>query len=171
MKKFLAVITFLFLANFPLVGSAKDPIPPAYEGRLFTPELQRLLLSEYLGSYRSAAKFEVAGESLGDLSYIFVNLIFNALLISGAIFVGLIVYGGTRWLLAHGNEEEIIKAKNLVLHTAVGLAIVLSAYSVSFYIIRAATSILIYNVNAVRNVPDETGQVEGFWPEDYSPWW
>lgn len=169
MKKFFAVILFLLLASLSLNVSAQNQ-EPAKKGKIFTLE-QNALLSNYLTSYRRAAMFQIGGESLHDLSYIFVNLIFNALLISGAIFVGLIVYGGTRWLLAHGNEEEITKAKNLVLQTAIGLIIVLSAYSVSFYIIRAATSILIYDVSAIRNVPDEPGQVEGFWPEDFSPWW
>lgn len=46
----------------------------------------------------------------------------------GVIFLLLMIYGGFRWMMAHGNEQEIEKAKGIIQTAIVGLVIVLLAY-------------------------------------------
>lgn len=52
----------------------------------------------------------------------------------GIIFFGLMIYGGFIWMLARGNEQEVTKAKNLIVSAIIGLLIVLSAYAFTYYI-------------------------------------
>ncbi len=53
----------------------------------------------------------------------------------GVVFFVLIVYGGWMWLTAAGNEEQITKAKSLIKHSVIGLAIVFAAYLVSYFVV------------------------------------
>jgi cbb3-type cytochrome oxidase subunit 3 len=52
----------------------------------------------------------------------------------GVIFFLLIFYGGIRWMLAQGNEQEIEKAKGILITACIGLVIVLAAYAITSFI-------------------------------------
>lgn len=52
----------------------------------------------------------------------------------GVVFLILMIYGGLTWMLARGNEQEVEKAKNLIIAAVIGLIIVLSAYAITSYI-------------------------------------
>jgi cbb3-type cytochrome oxidase subunit 3 len=52
----------------------------------------------------------------------------------GVIFFLLIFYGGMRWMLAEGNEQEVEKAKEILVAASIGLVIVLAAYAITAYI-------------------------------------
>ena len=45
----------------------------------------------------------------------------------GLIFLVLIIWGGFKWMTAQGNEEQVSKAKKVIINAALGLAIVLLA--------------------------------------------
>lgn len=45
----------------------------------------------------------------------------------GLIFLVLIIWGGFKWMTAQGNEEQIGRAKKVILNAALGLAIILLA--------------------------------------------
>lgn len=69
-----------------------------------------------------------------------VGAVINAALsIIGVIFVVLMVYGGYLWMTAGGNEEQITKAKKLVINSTIGLAITLASYTISYFVIKAIT--------------------------------
>lgn len=53
----------------------------------------------------------------------------------GIIFLGLMIFGGYRWMMASGREEELTKAKGTIRAAIIGLAIVMSAYVVTFYVV------------------------------------
>ena len=57
-----------------------------------------------------------------------------ALALVGMVFFIIIFYGGFRWLLARGNEEDITKAKNTVIGAIIGLMIVLGAYAITNFV-------------------------------------
>jgi len=46
-----------------------------------------------------------------------------------------IVYGGAMWMTSGGNEEQIKKAKGMIVNAIIGLVIVLLAYAISSFII------------------------------------
>lgn len=53
----------------------------------------------------------------------------------GIIFLVLILYAGTLWMISAGNEEKISKAKKTMVAAIIGVAIVLAAYSISYFVI------------------------------------
>ncbi len=52
----------------------------------------------------------------------------------GILFFILIIYGGFIWMTARGNEQEVTKAKDLIMAAVIGLVIVLAAYAITSYI-------------------------------------
>jgi len=52
----------------------------------------------------------------------------------GIIFFVLIIYGGFMWMTARGNEEQVTKARKVVINAAVGLAVILAAYAITAFI-------------------------------------
>ena len=52
----------------------------------------------------------------------------------GILFFILMIYGGFLWMTARGNEQQVEKAKNLIISAVIGLVIVLSAYAITSYI-------------------------------------
>jgi len=61
----------------------------------------------------------------------------------GIIFLILILYGGFLWMTAGGNEEQVAKAKTIVINSIIGVIIILSSYAITYYVlenvIRAST--------------------------------
>jgi len=55
----------------------------------------------------------------------------------GVIFLVLILYGGFIWMTSAGNEEKVLKAKKILTRATVGLLIILSAYSITSFVLRA----------------------------------
>ena len=57
--------------------------------------------------------------------------------IFGIIFMVLIIFGGYKWMMASGREEEIKKAKDTIRSAIIGLIIVLAAYAITYFITSA----------------------------------
>jgi len=49
----------------------------------------------------------------------------------GIVFLGLMIYAGYLWMMARGNEQEVEKAKNIIIYAVIGLVAVLGAYSIT----------------------------------------
>jgi len=65
-----------------------------------------------------------------------VNIVGYILGLLGLLFLILVLYGGFAWLLSGGNEERVKKARDIILHGIIGLAIVLGAYAISWFVVR-----------------------------------
>ena len=52
----------------------------------------------------------------------------------GIIFIILILISGTNWMMAHGNEEKVSKAKDTILNLVIGLILVLAAFAITYMI-------------------------------------
>lgn len=71
----------------------------------------------------------------------FVGTVINIILsIIGVVFLILIVYGGVQWMLAQGEESKIGKARGLILHSIIGLMIILAAYAISSFVVNTLIS-------------------------------
>ncbi len=79
---------------------------------------------------------EQTGLPTTDIRLIIANIIRVALGLLGIIAVVIIIYGGWLWMSAGGNEDQIAKAKKTLLNGAVGLIIILSAYSIVLLVMR-----------------------------------
>ncbi|MDP2684447.1 MAG: hypothetical protein Q8P20_05320 [bacterium] len=54
---------------------------------------------------------------------------------TGIIFMTLMVYAGFLWMTARGEESQIEKSQKLIKAAIIGLVIVVSAYSITFFIV------------------------------------
>jgi cbb3-type cytochrome oxidase subunit 3 len=62
------------------------------------------------------------------------NVVGAILSFVGVAFFLLIFYGGIRWMLAEGNEQEVEIAKKIIVAAFIGLVIVLAAYAITAFI-------------------------------------
>lgn len=67
-------------------------------------------------------------------------LISSLLAFLGIIFMILIIYGGFLWMTARGAEDQISKAKKIIISATIGLTIVLSAYLISLIVVSLLTA-------------------------------
>lgn len=63
------------------------------------------------------------------------NVILAVISILGVIFVVLIVFAGFKWMLAQGDETKTKEALSLITNSIIGLAIILAAYAISYFVI------------------------------------
>lgn len=79
------------------------------------------------------------GEGLGmpatDIRLIVARIIRVALGLLGIVVLGLILYGGYVWMTAGGNEDNIATAKKILFNAVIGLAIILSAFTIVSFVI------------------------------------
>jgi len=77
-----------------------------------------------------------AGTGLGDVEpqIILARIINVCLGLLGIVSICLMVYAGARWTLARGNEEEVKKAQEILKGAVIGLVIVLTSYSVAYFV-------------------------------------
>lgn len=52
----------------------------------------------------------------------------------GLIFFTLVLYSGFQWMTAGGNEEKAGKAKERIIHAAMGLALIIIAFLIVFWV-------------------------------------
>ena len=114
MKKTVATIIAVFL---PLAAKAQD--------------LGGGLLDETAG--------DQAGYSKMPIELLVGNIISIALGILGLIFLVLTVYGGYIWMIARGDEAKVEKAKETMTNSVIGLAIVLGAYAITYFVVSGLT--------------------------------
>ena len=61
----------------------------------------------------------------------------------GIIFFVLVIYGGFLWMTAAGSEEQVGKAKKIIVYAAIGIIIILSAYVITNFITTEFTKIVV----------------------------
>jgi heme/copper-type cytochrome/quinol oxidase subunit 2 len=77
----------------------------------------------------------------GDVRKTAANIINVALGFLGIIAVVIVLLGGFKYMVAGGNEEKTTEAKKLIVSGIIGLAIILSAWAItSFVITRLVTA-------------------------------
>ena len=87
----------------------------------------------------AATGIQYAGQiGLGgdDIRTIVASIIRIALGLIGIILVVLMMYAGFLWMTAGGNDEQIVRAKSILRNAVIGLAIVLSAYSIVLFVMK-----------------------------------
>ena len=81
---------------------------------------------------------------------IVASAIINALLLLlGIISVIILLLGGFKWMTSAGNAEKVTEAKNLIKNGIIGLIIILSAYTITRFVVE--------NVADVTGVTEPTG--------------
>ncbi len=57
-----------------------------------------------------------------------------ALSFLGVLFLGLTIYAGFTWMTAKGNEQQVEKAKDMLIESITGLIIVIAAYAIASFV-------------------------------------
>ncbi|MEK9158386.1 MAG: hypothetical protein AAB673_00070, partial [Patescibacteria group bacterium] len=70
-----------------------------------------------------------------DIRVTIAKIIRAALGLLGIVALGLVIWGGVEYMTAEGNEEQITKAKKILLNAAIGLAIILSAFAITQFVL------------------------------------
>jgi hypothetical protein len=79
------------------------------------------------GLFKAGAKNKTVLEILG-------NIISAGLSLTSIVFFSFIVFAGFRWMFARGNEQTIEKAQDTIIHSIIGILIVLSAYAITSFL-------------------------------------
>lgn len=92
-------------------------------------------------AFTTGSNLDQAGAMAGyqpaiGLDPILQNIISIVLSFLGVIFLILIIYAGYLWMMARGNEQQVEKAKSLLTEAIIGLIIVVSAYAISYFVIK-----------------------------------
>ena len=53
----------------------------------------------------------------------------------GVVFLVLVVFSGIQWMTAGGNEEKVTQARTRLINASVGLAIVMAAYAITWFVV------------------------------------
>lgn len=126
MKKLLAII--LLLPNIALATTPLEGLQQAGQGT-------------------SLITNKTAPEMIGLLIQSLLSLL-------GLLFVVLIIIGGFRWMTAGGSADKIKEAKQLIVNSVIGLAIVLLSYVIVNFVF---DSILGINQGGAGGVGDGEG--------------
>ena len=49
----------------------------------------------------------------------------------GVTFLIIMIYAGYTWMMARGNEQEVEKAKNIIIYAVIGLVVILAGYAIT----------------------------------------
>ena len=116
MKKFLKSAGILAIISLPRIASAQINLE----------DPNQFPAADTLGLRR----YDTAGA--------IATPIFNAVLgLVGVISLAIMIYGGYRWMTSGGNEETISEAKRTLTAGAIGLTIIIIAYSVVYFIVNS----------------------------------
>lgn len=74
------------------------------------------------------------GSAKQDLPDIITTIINVMLFIAGALAVIMVIYGGIRYITAHGDEKQVKVAKDTIVYSVAGLIIAILAYALVTFI-------------------------------------
>lgn len=80
------------------------------------------------GVATNAGYTDKAETSFGEKAGAIINIVLSFL---GVIFLALMVYAGSLWLTARGEEEPISKSKKIMAEAVIGFILVVGAYSIT----------------------------------------
>lgn len=84
-----------------------------------------------------AGGYKTEGVSAESMAAKLISVILSTL---GVVFLILMIYGGYLWMTASGDEQKVTKAKNLITAAIIGVIIIVSAYTITFFVIDNVTS-------------------------------
>lgn len=109
-------LPFLALVQLPVAHAQGQPLD---EGTLLPDEFGQAT------GLDTDASLE---ETIGNI----INIVLGFL---GIVAIVIVLFGGFKWMTAGGNDEKVADAKKLLIAGVIGLAIILSAYAITSFVI------------------------------------
>lgn len=147
-KKIFSILIFLFIFSFTIISPALAALP---SGKTIADQMQGPLSGFDLPTSETSSPEAIIGQVIQAFLSVF-----------GIIFLGLMIYGGYKWMTAQGREEEVKKAKDIIKAAVTGLIIVFAAYAISVFVIASVETATNQKGSAAAtpyNLPDENGGV------------
>lgn len=86
-----------------------------------------------LGKSADTAGYSTTGTP--NVEVVIGNAIQVLLSFVGVIFLFLVIYGSIIWMTAEGSDEKVKKAKAIITDSIIGLALTLSAYVITYFVV------------------------------------
>ena len=134
-KKILIAFVLLFATGFLAASAAvlaQAPPPP-------TPPAQKSGVENLQGSLQTFGGVTGLGGADADLKTRIARIINIVLGFLGVMAVIMIIISGFQWMMAGGNEQSVTDAKSRLKNAIIGLAIVLAAYVIVGFTVKALT--------------------------------
>ena len=80
----------------------------------------------------------VPGKNIQTMIVTVINTILGLL---GIIFLVIIIYAGFLWMTAGGNDDQVGKAKKLIINSIIGIVIIVGAYAISYFVLNAVINV------------------------------
>jgi len=97
--------------------------------------LPALTFAQAQGPYLGLEYGQATGLGKSDVRLTVSRIINISLGLLGTVSLVLMLYAGFKWMTAGGNDEQTKEARKIIMAATIGLAIILSAYSLSNFII------------------------------------
>ena len=75
-----------------------------------------------------------------------VRYINGMVLLMGAFLMIRVIYGGWLWLSARGNEQQVEKAKSMILHSVIAIGIIIGGRMIAELVITVASQVSLGDV-------------------------
>jgi len=62
------------------------------------------------------------------------SIIGTVLSFIGVLFLIMMIYAGIMWMTAQGNDQQVTKAKDLLINSIIGIIIVFAAYAITAFV-------------------------------------
>lgn len=106
--------------------------------------LTALLVSVFFVSSVSAQVGDPLGMKFGsetnlgnqDVRVTVASLISTMLSMLGMIALVIIIFGGFKWMVSGGDDEKVHEARQIIISGIIGIAIILSSYAITSFLIR-----------------------------------
>jgi uncharacterized membrane protein len=97
------------------------------------------------GLYESAGTVYKDQKTLDLGSYLAKYVVSPLFAISGVIFLVFMLYAGILWMTDQGDADAVSKAKKILVHSVIGLIIMMSAYAITNLVLNAVTGSTLSN--------------------------
>jgi len=121
-KKTIFICLFFILATFGGNLIAQAQTDPTLEG-----------LNETAGAVTAFSE-QVGSDYTNFLQTKTGQIISVVLSFVGVLYLILMIYAGITWMTAQGNEQQVTKAKSLLMNAVIGIIIVFAAYALVAFI-------------------------------------
>lgn len=106
----------------------------------------KAILAESTGPFKGSAFVDASTQAYqglepeGNIFVYIEGIILAVFSILGVVLLFLILYAGFLWMTAMGDPKKVTKATDILKESVIGLIILLSAYAISFTVIRTITA-------------------------------
>ncbi|MDA3840536.1 MAG: hypothetical protein PF572_05570 [Patescibacteria group bacterium] len=133
MKKYFTKLFILLIASFVLMST--PVFAQNLQDAFVAPQSDEPSTSPQYGGVLETVASGAGYDSTNTFDSMIGKIIMAALSLLGIIFLILLIYAGYLWMTAAGNEQQVTKAQSMITTAIIGLVIVLSAYSISFFVL------------------------------------